>query len=71
MQFRLPLRLYLVFKRYRHALTLGVRAIVLDENRRVLLIKHSYVGGWHFPGGGIEPRETVGEALARELEEES
>jgi 8-oxo-dGTP pyrophosphatase MutT (NUDIX family) len=71
LQFRLPIRLFLILARYRRALTLGVRAVVLDENRQVLLIKHSYVPGWHFPGGGVEPRETIGEALARELEEES
>jgi 8-oxo-dGTP pyrophosphatase MutT (NUDIX family) len=44
---------------------------VLDDKNQVLLIKHTYVGGWHFPGGGVEPRETAAEALARELEEES
>ena len=71
MAFRLPMRLYLIFARYRRALTVGVRAVVLDDKNQVLLIKHTYVGGWHFPGGGVEPRETVAEALVRELEEES
>jgi 8-oxo-dGTP pyrophosphatase MutT (NUDIX family) len=69
--FRLPMRLYLFYARYRRAMTLGVRAVVLDDRNEVLLIKHTYVGGWHFPGGGVEPRETVEEALTRELEEES
>jgi 8-oxo-dGTP pyrophosphatase MutT (NUDIX family) len=69
--FRLPMRLYLFYARYRRAMTLGVRAVVLDDRNGVLLIKHTYVGGWHFPGGGVEPRETVEEALTRELEEES
>ena len=71
MPFRLPMRLYLIYARYRRALTLGVRAVVLDDKNQVLLIKHTYVGGWHFPGGGVEPRETAAEALTRELEEES
>ena len=71
MAFRLPMRLYLIYARYRRGLTLGVRAVVLDDRDQVLLIKHTYVGGWHFPGGGVEPRETTAEALARELEEES
>ena len=71
MPFRLPMRLYLIYARYRRAMTLGVRAAVFDDRNRVLLIKHTYVGGWHFPGGGVEPRETVEAALARELEEES
>ena len=51
-------------------MTLGVRAAVIDGEGRVLLIKHSYVDGWHFPGGGVEPGETFLEALARELHEE-
>jgi 8-oxo-dGTP pyrophosphatase MutT (NUDIX family) len=71
LRFRFPTRLFLLFQRYRRGLTLGVRAVVFDGESRVLLIKHSYVAGWHFPGGGVEPRETIAEAMARELEEES
>ncbi|HEY5082209.1 MAG TPA: NUDIX domain-containing protein [Bauldia sp.] len=71
MQFRLPIRLFLVLARYRRAMTLGVRAVVLDEKHQVLLIRHSYAPGWHFPGGGVEPRETLRDSLARELEEEA
>src|SRR5579871_2327596 len=49
-------------------MTLGVRAIVADADERVLLVRHGYVSGWHFPGGGVE---TGVEAMARELEEEA
>jgi len=56
--------------RFSRAATLGTRAMVIDGAGRIFLIKHTYVDGWHLPGGGVETGETLLEALTRELAEE-
>lgn len=54
----------------RRRMVLGARAVLLDGDR-VLLLRHTYMPGWHFPGGGVEPGETAEEAARREAEEET
>jgi ADP-ribose pyrophosphatase YjhB (NUDIX family) len=55
----------------RRPMTLGVRAMVLNEAEgTVFLVRHTYVPGWYLPGGGVERGETMMQALAKELREE-
>lgn len=63
--------LFHLYWRVTRGMTLGVRACVVDGDGRILLIRHSYTPGWHFPGGGVEVGQTMVDALATELREEA
>ena len=65
-------RLYKALSTFRRAkLTIGVRALVLDEENRICLVRHSYRDGWYLPGGGVKTGESLVDAMQRELREET
>lgn len=68
---RLISRLAHVYWRFSRGMTLGVRVAAFDADGKVALVRHSYVAGWHFPGGGIEVGQTGPEAVEAELREEA
>ena len=51
----------------------GVRVIVLDDENRILMVKHNHPerSVWMVPGGGIEEGESSAQAAAREVLEET
>jgi 8-oxo-dGTP diphosphatase len=58
-------------------ISVGVGAVVLDDDGQILLVKHvpkrdDFWGGqWMVPGGGLELGESLKEGIAREVEEET
>ncbi|MGN7401907.1 NUDIX hydrolase [Cytobacillus praedii] len=51
----------------------GVGAVILDENNRILLVlrkKAPEAGCWSLPGGKVDYMETIEDAVRREIKEE-
>lgn len=63
--------LFFAFSRATRGMTLGVRTVAVDDQGRVMLVKHTYIHGWWLPGGGVDRGETTQDAAARELREET
>lgn len=60
-------------RQYPKAPIVGVGAVVLDRERRVLLVKRAFEPSaqlWSLPGGGLELGERLKDACAREVREE-
>jgi ADP-ribose pyrophosphatase YjhB (NUDIX family) len=63
-------RIFLAYSRLTRGMTLGVRAVLLQD-KKVVLVRHTYVSGWYLPGGGVEVGESTADALTREIAEEA
>lgn len=68
---RLITPVFRTYWRFSRAATLGVRGVATNEAGHVMLVKHTYLRGWHLPGGGVERGETAPYAIAREMVEEA
>ncbi|TDC21965.1 NUDIX hydrolase [Streptomyces sp. 8K308] len=50
---------------------MSVAGVIIDDDGRALLIQRRDNGHWEPPGGVLEPGETIPDALAREVLEET
>lgn len=66
---RFAYSLYRIYLWIARPLTLGVRVMMIQDGR-VLLIRQTYLDGWFMPGGGIHKGETLEQAARREVREE-
>lgn len=67
---RVGYRLLRTSWRLRHPVTLGVR-LLLVENEKILLVKHTYRPGWFLPGGRPDRGESLVSTARREAQEEA
>jgi len=66
---RLLYRLYQIYLFIARPLTFGVRVMLIQDGK-VLLVRQTYMAGWYIPGGRIERGETLEQAARREAREE-
>ncbi len=62
--------LFRAWWRIKRGMTLGVRGLARDAEGRILLVRHTYRGGWYLPGGGVESGQSALDAVVREMAEE-
>ncbi len=48
----------------------SLKAVILDDEGQILVVKENGRDWWDIPGGGLDHGETIKDALARELFEE-
>jgi len=67
---RLIYRIYSLHWWIMRPLVVGVR-IILAQDGKVLLVRHTYQRHWYFPGGAVKKGETLPAAASREATEEA
>jgi 8-oxo-dGTP pyrophosphatase MutT (NUDIX family) len=67
---RFRTRVFLFSVGVKRRMTLGTRAALIDGDR-VFLIRQTYMPGWQFCGGGVEPGESAELSATREMLEET
>lgn len=67
---RLRTRAFLFAVGVKRHMTLGTRVALIDGDR-VFLIRQTYMPGWQFCGGGVEPGESAELSAGREMLEET
>jgi 8-oxo-dGTP pyrophosphatase MutT (NUDIX family) len=68
--YRVAHRLLRVWWSVRRPALHGVKCVLTDKER-VLLVRHTYGNrGWDLPGGNVRRREAVEKAASREMQEE-
>lgn len=67
---RFRTRAFLFTVGVKRRMTLGTRAALIDGDK-VFLIRQTYMPGWQFCGGGVEPGESAELSASREMVEET
>src|SRR6218665_2895547 len=67
---RLRTRVFLFAVGVQRRMTVGTRAVLIDGDK-VFLIRQTYMPGWQFCGGGVEPGESAELSASREMVEET
>ena len=67
---RVSLALSLAARAWLTPVCVGTNAILEQDGGTVILVRHRYMPGLCFPGGGISAGEAPADALLRELKEE-
>ena len=65
--------LYLGFKIYCflfRPIRMGVRVVMIEDGK-AWLVRHTYLPGWYLPGGGLKKWESLDQAARREAREET